>query len=411
MATLLGAFRIYCRVSFVGLWPALLILISWTLLAWSLLAVVRTPVHWLWKPGVAATEWGHWLGWFALSVGVSGVVAGGVALWVVPAFVAAALFHLPLCLALRSARMVRESVIPLNVAETGSPGAFERRKPLAISSLIHIPVRPQRPTTCVYTVQDGTALTLDLYEPPAGGTTADTLVLVVHGGSWTGGDSAQLSPMNRYLAERGYAVAALNYRLAPQFRFPAPVEDIRQAIGYLRARRERHRLGGHRFVLLGRSSGGHLALLAAYGLADPSIRGVIALYAPTDLVWSWQRPAPRRMIDSNAAIHALMGGTPDEMHDRFEAASPICLARPDLPATLLIHGGRDELVSPLQSRRLANRLRRVGTSCVHIELPWGKHGMDANLAGPAGQMTLYAIERFLRMAECGVVSQKDRVPT
>jgi acetyl esterase/lipase len=68
---------------------------------------------------------------------------------------------------------------------------------------------------------------------------------------------------------------------------------------------------------------------------------------------------------------------------------------------MLIHGGNDELVSPVQSRRLARELDRVGARCMHLELPWGKHGMDANLAGPSGQITLYALERFLAAVETG----------
>jgi acetyl esterase/lipase len=245
-----------------------------------------------------------------------------------------------------------------------------------------------------YGRQDGIDLTLDLYSPDAGGIPDRPLVLVVHGGSWQSGDSRELTGLNRYLAGAGYAVAALNYRLAPRHRFPAPLEDIASAIRFL----EGPGRGSGRWkgvVLLGRSSGGHLALLAAYAPVHPAIRGVLALYPPTDLIWSWQRPSPNRLMDSNGVIRAFLGGSPEEMPRRFEAASPVLQVRAGLPPTLLLHGGRDELVSPIQSRRLARALEGAGAPYVHLELPWGKHGMDANLAGPGGQITLYAVTRFL----------------
>ena len=365
---------------------------AWLLLAWSLLAIGRTPVRWLWKPAIAATEWGHWLGWIALLAGALGMLLGG-SLWgVLPALAAAVLFHTPLLRASIAARGVERRLVAALGDDTGGAPGLRRRAPLTLASLLHITLPRIEPVRHVYRDVDGLALTLDLY-PAAGAASRPTLVLVVHGGSWNSGSSGQLTGMNRYLAGSGYTVAALNYRLAPRFRFPAAVEDIGAAVRYLEETMPPE--GRGRVVLLGRSSGGHLALLAAYRAVHPSIRGVVALYPPTDLVWSWERPAPGRLMDSNGVIRQFLGGSPEDMPDRFRAASPIRLVRPGLPPTLLIHGGNDEMVSPLQSRRLARELARAGARHVHLELPWAKHGMDANLAGPSGQIVLYAVERLL----------------
>ncbi len=100
-------------------------------------------------------------------------------------------------------------------------------------------------------------------------------------------------------------------------------------------------------------------------------------------------------MDSNAIIRQFLGGGPEDVQDLFDRASPIQHVSRDSPPTLLIHGGKDELVSPLQSRRLAAVLDEAGARHLHVELPWGCHGMDANLAGPSGQISLYLIERFL----------------
>ena len=126
--------------------------------------------------------------------------------------------------------------------------------------------------------------------------------------------------MNRYLSGCGYAVAAINYRLAPRFRFPAQMEDIRSSISFLEARADEFGVGyrTHRPVraLLWRALGPAGSLYAEFG----SIRGVVALYAPTDMLWSWTRPTPRRMMDSNAVIADFLGGTASEVPETFERA-------------------------------------------------------------------------------------------
>lgn len=354
---------------------AALALLSAGLLAWSGLTLLRTPVHWLWKPGVAATEWGHWLSVFCLGLGVAALWAGFRTAGFL-ALAASVLFALPMA---RAVRLARRWGVPLRAA-----------------SLLHVRLPAGPPRRETYRSIDGVDLKLDLYSPSPGSRQRGTLVLVIHGGSWNSGNSMQLSGMNRYLASRGYPVAAINYRLAPRNIFPAPLEDIAASVSYLEGRPEK---SWDRIVLLGRSSGGHLALLAAYRLGHAAIRGVIALYAPTDLVWSWQRPAPMRLMDSNRILTDFLGGTLEDNPEAFREASPIVWVRKDVPPTLLVHGGNDELVSPLQSRRLASGLGEAGARWRLLELPWGKHGMDANLAGPSGQLTLDAIGRFLAQVD------------
>ena len=373
----------------------LLVAVSWAFAAWSLLTLVRVPLYLLWKPAVAATEWGHWLLWFALATAVAGLSTGRLIGVVVPASLAVILFASPSVRAMLLARRIQtelDLVFPLRAKHTA--GDFSRPYPFVVSNLPHIPIPAVERSRVVYREVAETRLTLDLYR--AKDTSGKLpVVIVVHGGSWRGGDNSQLEGMNRYLAAAGYAVAAINYRLAPVFRFPAPIEDIRGSISFLEERADEFGIDSSRVVLLGRSAGGHLALLAAYTLGHEAICGVVGLYPPTDMHWSWQRPSPKRIMDSNGAITDFLAGTLEEVPDAFDQASPIRFVRPDSPPTLLIHGGKDMLVSPLQSSRLATELERETVPHFHMELGWGNHGMDANLAGPSGQMTLYAVERFL----------------
>jgi acetyl esterase/lipase len=379
----------------IGTFWMLLVAVSWAFAAWSLLTLVRVPLYLLWKPAVAATEWGHWLLCFALATAVAGLSTGRLIGVVVPASLAVILFASPSVRAMLLARRIQkelDQVFPLRAKHTA--GDFSRPSPFVVSNLPHIPIPAVERNRVVYREVDETRLTLDWYR--AKDTSGKLpVIIVVHGGSWRGGDNSQLEGMNRYLAAAGYAVAAINYRLAPAFRFPAPIEDIRGSISFLEERADEFGIDSSRVVLLGRSAGGHLALLAAYTLGHEAIRGVVGLYPPTDMHWSWQHPSPKRIMDSNGAITDFLGGTLEEVPDTFDQASPIRFVRPDSPPTLLIHGGKDMLVSPLQSNRLATELEREIVPHFHLELGWGNHGMDANLAGPSGQMTLYAMERFL----------------
>jgi len=81
--------------------------------------------------------------------------------------------------------------------------------------------------------------------------------------------------------------------------------------------------------------------------------------------------------------------------DVYAAASPIRHAGPHSPPTLLIHGRRDTLVAPIQSDMLHKRLSQAGAQSMLLRLPWAEHGCDVNFSGPSGQVSTYAIERFL----------------
>ncbi|RYD91264.1 MAG: alpha/beta hydrolase, partial [Sphingobacteriales bacterium] len=144
-------------------------------------------------------------------------------------------------------------------------------------------------SSLTYVTYPGISLKLDYY--PAQMHTKRPCIIVVHGGSWSSGNSDQLPELNSYLAGIGYNVAAINYRLAPTYKNPAPLEDVKAALSYLRKHANSLQIDTGRFVLLGRSAGAQVALLAAYTLHDPGIAGVIDFYGPADMVWGYSVPA------------------------------------------------------------------------------------------------------------------------
>ena len=362
------------------------------------LAVVRAPNATLWLAAIGATEWGHKLallalapllpGWRTSRAGQLGARLG---------LLAALLELTPLLRALPVA-----AVLPGRIERAfglrpprEAPQAAPLRRPLSLRKLL-LGIRSPKGvvSTHTYATRDGQPLQLDLYQPrqrrgPLPG------VLVIHGGAWRAGTRDQLAALNRYLAARGYLVAAPSYRLAPAPRVPAALDDVQDALAFLKQQAAAFELDADRLVLLGRSAGAHLALLAAYSTDDPAVRGVVSFYGPADLHYGYDHPANPAVIDTRLVQEEFLGGRPDQIDAVYTDASPINRVGPDTPPTLLIHGGRDELVSPRQSERLAERLAQAGRPHVLLLLPWATHGCDANLSGPSGQLSTFAIERFL----------------
>ncbi len=388
-----------------GLLPTLS---AWGRLAWGalfagigLLAVVPAPTGDLWKLGLGVTEWGHWIGLLALvpllpgwwrsrpgqAGALLGLIGAGLAFSsLVQAFSVAAQVPDALTVAFGAAR-------PRSSA--GSLVVPARARPFSLLDVLRgMPQPAVRRDTLTYATPEGGPLALDLYRP-VGDTRHNPCVITIHGGSWQNGSRVDLPELNRYLAGQGYAVAAIDYRMAPRWQFPTEIDDVRTALAYLKAHAADLGIDPTQFVLLGRSAGAQMALLTAYTPPDPMIHGVISLYGPTDLVYGYEHPANPAVLDSVAVQDAYLGGNPTTAPAAYAAAAPINFVGPSTPPTLLIHGGRDDLVFPVQSGRLAARLQAVGRPYYYVRLPWANHGCDVNLNGPCGQITTYAVERFL----------------
>ena len=90
-----------------------------------------------------------------------------------------------------------------------------------------------------------------------------------------------------------------------------------------------------------------------------------------------------------------MGGSPTRVEQAYFDASPINFVSAGSPPTLLIHGLLDEQVPADQSARLDDRLQQAGVKHLYVKLPWATHACDTSFVGPCGQITTYAVERFL----------------
>ncbi|HEX6573601.1 MAG TPA: alpha/beta hydrolase [Gemmatimonadaceae bacterium] len=373
---------------------SLRLLVAVLLFLASLLAVMPAQTYDLWKASIAGAELGHFVaiaaaltllipGWWR---SVLGQLAGGITV------VAIGLALSPLVRAYAATRELDRSMD----AAFGPVPADSSSQPIVLSQLIKWPeLSGVTVRTLHYAVRDNKPLELDLYR--VGDTTvARPLVVTIHGGSWAGGERTDLPSLNYYLARRGYTVAALNYRLAPDHPFPAATQDVNDAVSYLESHARQLGIDPTKIVLLGRSAGGQLALQSAYTTSDSSIKGVVALYAPTDQQWGWEHPANVRVYDSYSVLRRFLNGEPSQVPDAYRQASPINYIGSHTIPTLLIHGAMDPLVSVRQSARLDSALAAAGRPHYFLELPWATHGCDYVFNGPCGQASTFAIDRFLK---------------
>ena len=190
--------------------------------------------------------------------------------------------------------------------------------------------------------------------------------------------------------------------------FKAAREDLLITIDYVKAHASELKLDATRLALMGRSVAGHLPLLVAYTAHDPSIRGVIAFYAPSDFASWYARAQPGGDVDTRAIIGDYLGIQNEPSLDVLDSASPIRSIRHGAPPTLLVHGLRDHLVPVDQSERLAARLEQADVRHVLVRLPWASHVCDLNFVGPCGQITTYAVERFLDGVMSPSATRADR---
>lgn len=366
--------------------------------AWLVLVPAQTTL--LWKLEILAREQGHWFGLLAIAAAGMAFASRrsqgrrGTALGVVYLLSAVALFS-PIARAVLMERTIRREIAVFGDTSPRSGKVPRRREaPVELSSLyLGAGLTPRSPRVLPFLAANGDSLALDFHASSASG--RSPLVVVIHGGSWRGGSRSDLPELSWYLADRGYAVASVSYRFAPRHQYPAARLDVRRAIDFLQINAQTLGIDPSRMVLLGRSAGGHLALLSAYADRDPSIRGVVGLYPVTDLRWGYDNPTNPRVLNSTAVLEGFLGGSPTATGTRYEEASPVTYASAGAPPTLVIHGDGDELVFPEHARRVGERLTAAGVPSAVVRLPWATHGCDYFLSGPCGQVAMFTVERFL----------------
>jgi len=239
----------------------------------------------------------------------------------------------------------------------------------------------------------GTTLTADIYA--RAGVHLAPLLVQIYGGAWQRGGPGDDEWFARHFAGLGYVVAAIDYRHAPAARWPAQIDDVRTSLAWLRAHARELGADPARLVLVGRSSGAELALVAAYQDGAPAVAGVVSYYGPVFLADGWREPPRPDPLDVRGVLETFLGGTPDQVPDRYAAASPVTYVTPQSPPTLLVYGRRDHIVDVRFARRLEARLHEVGVPVALLEIPWAEHAFDLLPRGLSARVAFLYTERFL----------------
>jgi acetyl esterase/lipase len=194
-------------------------------------------------------------------------------------------------------------------------------------------------------------LSCEIFRPPSDAANGAG-ILLLHGGAWQRGDRNQLRAYGIHLGREGFVCLASSYRLTPEAKWPAQMDDVHAALRYMRDNARALGVDPTRIAAVGASAGGHLALLAGANAFtnEPAaqLRAVVAIFPPTLL-------SPRNAMEEGAVpALALLGD--DDTAEASAAASPLNYVRPGFPPTLLLHGNADELVPAKASMRMYEAL-------------------------------------------------------
>ncbi len=238
--------------------------------------------------------------------------------------------------------------------------------------------------------EGGGALTLDYYKPGPAGPLGHPAAIVLHGGGLVSGSSRDVDTVGLagLLSRAGYAVFAVNYRLAPRHPYPAAPDDVTRAIRFVRFHGRRWRIDPKQIALVGTDAGGYLASLAgvqgsvaqpgstdAVGRQSAEVQAVVSFSAYSDFR-GW--PASLALRGFLAPLIEAQG-----LEQALATVSPVMKIRPGAPPFLLIHGDADEVVPMVQSTHWQNALQAAGVRCNLMLIGGGGHnaGEWARLPG------------------------------
>lgn len=231
-------------------------------------------------------------------------------------------------------------------------------------------------------------LRADIYQPTAASAKARPAVLLIHGGGWAPPDRRQqMKSIAERLVVQGYVVMNATYRFAPKHLHPAPVQDLRQALVWLRQNAERWNIDPTKVAAFGYSAGGHLAALLGAQDATPeqSVSLVVAGGTPTEMAkWS-----------NGKLVVQYLGGRPAEVPQQYASASPIRFVSARHPPTFIYHGTLDWVVPVHHATDYQAALSRAGVANEIYLLRGLGHVAAFLFDGPAVEAAISFMNRHL----------------
>ena len=239
----------------------------------------------------------------------------------------------------------------------------------------------------------GVSLTLDAYVPDGKG--PFPTVIIVHGGGWMNGNKrTYVTPIFPVLTKAGFAWFTINYRLAPQYKFPAAADDVQAAVRWVKAHAKEYKVDTKRIALLGESAGGHL--VAYVGTKrDPGteVSAVVDFYGVHDML---KREKDRGEVSKNIREFLGVDKLDEAGMAKLREASPITYVKKGLPPFLFLHGTKDAAVPYDQSPLLCDALKKAGNRCEVYTVEGAPHGVGPWEKNPEFQGYKTKIVEWLR---------------
>ncbi|MCS7175925.1 alpha/beta hydrolase family protein [Pseudothermotoga sp.] len=247
----------------------------------------------------------------------------------------------------------------------------------------------KKPWLCVKTFEYMKGLKLDVFYPRS---QKRGVVLFAHGGGWISGYRRQPNNLSwyKFLVSRGFIVAAVDYSRGYRAKIDDLVDELSQALKFLKSNREKLGLPDGKISLMGLSAGGHLALLTAtkmYWL----VKNVVAYYAPSDLLDVWESPSLFARISLIATLKRL----PVKSKEVYAEYSPINRVHPSMPPVLLVHGKKDSIVPYESSVKMYRKLKKLGCKVKLLTHPTAEHGFEFVLKDEKTRQIVEATVEFL----------------
>lgn len=204
------------------------------------------------------------------------------------------------------------------------------------------------------------------------------LVVCIHGGGWISGDKSDMDDIVSLFASNGYAAAAIDYRLAPLYPFPAPVIDAMNFVRYARENAQALHIHPEKIASFGNSAGAHLASMLGVLDRMPSepesepsarVQAVIDLCGISDV----NDPQVQHNPIAWSFLEQLMEVPYEGNEERFRLASPVSHVDKHSAPFLIIHGEEDDVVPIDQSERMTAALRGHQVPVEFIRMPGESH--------------------------------------
>jgi acetyl esterase/lipase len=216
---------------------------------------------------------------------------------------------------------------------------------------------------------------MDVYLPANRSETSTPALIMIHGGGWSEGSKADFAPFVDTMKRRlpNYAIFNIMYRLAVNGNnlFPSQEQDVKKCIEFIYSKRSEYKISD-KFVLVGASAGGHLALLHTYKYTSPvKIKAIVDFFGPTDLTVFYNNP-PTFLVP--ILLLNVTGTTPVLNPTLYQQSTPLTFTTINSSPTIILHGGADIVVNSVQSTLLRDRLQTLGVAHQFVFYPSGGHG-------------------------------------